>query len=1025
MSILHSALMFVQVAGAQVPTDPPSTPSGQIVPAVSFDGRRSMKGPIVFDPIRNLVIDTFGVRRFHLATGEVEVVGEDEVYNGGLIAATPGGEIYVVFLRAFGEPDRLAFHRFGQREPFAVRPVEPAPGATSEIVFLNLVPEHGLLLARTAVELFVFGAETGELQASFDARAILPDEKADSSGRHAGGGMIASKDAGSVYAGFGDHLIIEWAFGTDSTPRLFPVTDPDALGPRVWDRKPRNPGHGLAYEYQQNLSHWRRQRFLELELSDDDKRIRTRDVELDLATGVYARREAGDGGLLSPDGRYRIYQYPDPGAYYRSERQVELSVREANSGRLVYDQAGARFLGLSSDGRFFVSQPLDSSFELREFPTGKLIVNSWYFRDETPSRSHGYTSGNYVWSTPDGYYLASYGGRQNARLLFRGGQYTLDVFDVHFNRPAIVLERIGASSDWILESLRTSRNLRLQRMGVTGELSLNLPVIRMEGDELPAKVFEPDLKLTVSGSDPAHALRQFHVTINGVPIPGGEQAVDPPAHEARAEFELELGRGSNEIIVRAENELGVLSLPTLASVEYEAFERGGGIRVLAVGVSEYQDAENNLTYAAKDAQDLVASLEACAENIRRRFDSLVLVDAEVTRENVLRAREFLEGSQIDDMLLVFFAGHGLLDDDLAYWFGTHDIDVEHPGERGLSYQAIEGLLVRVPARRKLILLDTCHSGEISESEAAALRGRLGQDVVVTARARGLRAKARVGERTRRLAALAREYFPDLESVSGADVLSSAAGAEFAFEAEAVQNGVFTHALLETIRACQREGINGGNLPVSELLSRSAARVVELTSGAQTPTLRQGNLAQDFLLLRRAPVMSVVGTETMTASIERPGSDTLEAIRGFEDQLMEQLRRYLGRTNEDQLQNLTRHWSSIRLPYEVTLIACDARDPSIEYSFGAAIGKYKWWARIRDGKEFVLKGETTRVSRGLSTRPLDIVLPVVYADRPEIEDTLRPVLRARLLAFLEVLKMDERPIDLASIRVEFALPVYGE
>ena len=95
-----------------------------------------------------------------------------------------------------------------------------------------------------------------------------------------------------------------------------------------------------------------------------------------------------------------------------------------------------------------------------------------------------------------------------------------------------------------------------------------------------------------------------------------------------------------------------------------------------------------------------------------------ICDADATRENILAAKEFLAKSEIDDQAVVFFAGHGLLDAKNNYYFGTTDIDVKNPAARGVTFQEIEGLLDEIPARCRLPLIDTCHSGEVDREPAA-------------------------------------------------------------------------------------------------------------------------------------------------------------------------------------------------------------------------------------------------------------------------------------------------------------------
>ena len=69
-----------------------------------------------------------------------------------------------------------------------------------------------------------------------------------------------------------------------------------------------------------------------------------------------------------------------------------------------------------------------------------------------------------------------------------------------------------------------------------------------------------------------------------------------------------------------------------------------------------------------------------------------LINEEVARENILSVRSFLEQTFVDDQVILFVAGHGLVDDNLDYYYGTYDVDFNHPTERGLSYIDLENLL---------------------------------------------------------------------------------------------------------------------------------------------------------------------------------------------------------------------------------------------------------------------------------------------------------------------------------------------
>ena len=90
----------------------------------------------------------------------------------------------------------------------------------------------------------------------------------------------------------------------------------------------------------------------------------------------------------------------------------------------------------------------------------------------------------------------------------------------------------------------------------------------------------------------------------------------------------------------------------------------------------------DLTSAAKDANDL-ANYFARRQQRYAHVHVLTLADGHATKSNILsKVRPLLLKSKVDDEVVLFFAGHGLLDSKLDYYFGTWDINFNHPAARG-------------------------------------------------------------------------------------------------------------------------------------------------------------------------------------------------------------------------------------------------------------------------------------------------------------------------------------------------------
>ncbi|MBK9192709.1 MAG: hypothetical protein IPM77_15100 [Crocinitomicaceae bacterium] len=75
-----------------------------------------------------------------------------------------------------------------------------------------------------------------------------------------------------------------------------------------------------------------------------------------------------------------------------------------------------------------------------------------------------------------------------------------------------------------------------------------------------------------------------------------------------------------------------------------------------------------------------------------KVQTMVLKDQEVILENLDQLRSFLNLADINDQVIIFIAGHGVLDANFNYYFASHDIDFQNPSGRGIPYEMIEALL---------------------------------------------------------------------------------------------------------------------------------------------------------------------------------------------------------------------------------------------------------------------------------------------------------------------------------------------
>jgi hypothetical protein len=248
---------------------------------------------------------------------------------------------------------------------------------------------------------------------------------------------------------------------------------------------------------------------------------------------------------------------------------------------------------------------------------------------------------------------------------------------------------------------------------------------------------------------------------------------------------------------------------------------------VGIGIDHFNDSTYNLNWSVKDIRDL-------SMNLKDKYGDNIIIDTlfneNVTVEKIKALKDSLKKTSINDKVIVAYSGHGLLSDSLDYFLSTYNVDFQKPENGGLSYESFEDLLDNIPARKKLMLIDACHSGEIDKEEVAQMeKVQEGLDPTKKGIIKFIYKDAKkLG--TKNSFELMQELFVNVGRSTGATIISAAAGTQFALERGDLKNGVFTYSILEYMK-------DHPSATVSELKQYVNKRVPELTKGLQVPTAR--------------------------------------------------------------------------------------------------------------------------------------------------------------------------------------------
>jgi WD40 repeat protein len=467
-----------------------------------------------------------------------------------------------------------------------------------------------------------------------------------------------------------------------------------------------------------------------------------------------------------------------------------------------------------------------------------------------------------IFITADNYYFAP----KNAlnAIGFKQGIhfYPTEQFDLKYNRPDIVLEKLNNPDSNLIVLYRKAYEKRLKKSGFNEQMftsDWHTPEIKINDvANFNYNTGQAEHKLSLTATDSKYKLDRINIWINDVPLYGlnGWSLRKEHTDSVTLSLPVKLAPGNNKIQVSCFNDKGIESLRESVEMLYKPVkETKPDLYIIAMSVSEYKDNRYNLKYAVKDGADIAGLFNT---NQTERYNKIyldTLFNSNATRQNFFNIRNKLLKSDVNDEVVMFISGHGLLNKEMDFYFATYDIDFSDPEISGISFDDLESLLDSIPARKKLLMMDACHSGEVDKDETPEqiFAARIESTPDITFRGnlkeynfRGVDSTTvKSGMNLNNTFELMQELFAGLDKGTGTVVISAAAGKGFALESDKWNNGVFTYSILNGLENKAADKNKDKIITISELKAYSIQQVELLTGGKQKPTARRETTGFDW------------------------------------------------------------------------------------------------------------------------------------------------------------------------------------
>jgi hypothetical protein len=310
-------------------------------------------------------------------------------------------------------------------------------------------------------------------------------------------------------------------------------------------------------------------------------------------------------------------------------------------------------------------------------------------------------------------------------------------------------------------------------------------------------------------------LEKIEILLNGKPIIEQNYrglTIETRSSSKRYEFNetLKLAPGKNSIEIQARDLGGYVTTKEIAIYRNDKKTR---VWAVVIGINSYVNFPH-LKYGVQDARAFSDLL--LANNLVEQENLFFLTDGDATLSNLrnVMGTQLKRKAGRDDMVLIYFAGHGATESDanspdgdgLEKYLLPVDADPDDLYTTALPMREISHIMKRISSEKLIFIADSCYSG--------ASGGR-------TVSIEDIRAN------------ISESFLTRIAGAKGRVIISASGPNEVSAESDSLGHGVFTYHLIEAIRG-KADYDRDGFVTVDEAYRYVSEEVPRTTGQAQHP-----------------------------------------------------------------------------------------------------------------------------------------------------------------------------------------------